>query len=975
MLSSLSTLRRAALAAACLAVTASSAAAEERLMFSATENVRTVLVSKIRAETERLDIGIWYLTERAVTDAIIDRHRNGVTVRVLGDRVSIFENDPNTTREFEHLAMNGVPIRVRYNPTWFPEIIHWKFALFSSRNEVTFGSANFTVFELAPWAPGENYHDESTLFTDDSSLVNAFRTQFDKYWANTTVFKDFNEAYRLERGSEFPVQLQIDRTRLEPDYPTPSDLIWVQGWAFNGRVRDEILRETNAVDICIYRLSEPAITDALINRHQQGVPVRVIIETNEYNRDSYPEYELTRYNIDRLWLAGVPIKRRVHAGLMHMKTLITSSVATNASSNFTRNFERDHNYFIQRSQKSALWTAFKNRFNAMWGDSSAFGSHSPAGPRAASLVSPANGATGVSQTPTLRWKRASWAVAFDVYLGTSTSNMAFVGRVNAVLNENPPSEYSWTSPTTLAGGTTHYWKIVSRTYAGLTASSATRSFVTTGSGGGGGTQSPFGGSPVSLPGTVQAENFDNGGINVAYWDQDGGNKGNVYRSTDVDIQATADTSGGYNVGWIGVGEWLEYTVNVATAGTYTLEARVAHPSGGGTFRVEFGGVNKTGTMTIPGTGSYQSWSTVSQSVSLSAGTQVMRVFFIATGPSGGIGNLNWIRLVSGGGGDPGGSTPFSGSPVALPGTVQAENFDNGGIDVAYWDKDSTNKGGAYRNTAVDIQATSDSGGGFNVSHIAANEWLNYTVNVTTSGTYTLEARVASLNQGGTFHVEFDGVNETSTMTIPATGSYQTWTTISKSVSLSAGTQVMRVVFDAAGPSGGIGNLNWIRLVSGSSASSAFTGTPATLPGLVQAEDFDHGGLDVAYWDKDSTNKGGDYRDTGVDVQVTADAGGGHNVGWIAAGEWLNYSVDVAEPGNYTLSARVASPSGGGTFHVAFDGENESGAMTVPATGSYQTWTTISTPVSLSAGTQVMRVSFDAAGPSGGIGNLNWIDVQ
>ena len=968
--------RRAVLAAVCFAFAASSAAAEERLMFSAIENVRSVLVSKIRAETHRLDVATWYLTERAVTDAIIERHRAGVTVRVLGDRVSIFENDPNTTREFEHLAMNGVPIRVRYNPTWFPEIIHWKATIFSGQDEVSFGSANYTVFELAPWS-STNYHDESVLFTDDQTLVNAFRTKFDQYWADTSVFKDFNEAYRLERGTEFPVQLQIDRTRREPDYPMPADLIWAQGTPFNSRVAQEIQKETNAVDLCIFRLTEPAITDALINRHQQGVPVRVIIETNEYNRDSYPEYELTRYNIDRLWVAGVPVKRRVHAGLMHMKTLITSTVATNASANFTRNFERDHNYFIQRSQKGALWTAFKNRFNAMWSDSSAFGSHSPAGPRSASLASPANGSTGVSQTPTLRWNRATWAVAFDIHLGTSTSNMPRVGTVNAVLNENPPSQYSWTSPTTLQGGTTYYWKVVSRTYAGLTATSATRSFTTGGSGGGGGTQSPFGGSPVSLPGTVQAENFDNGGINVAYWDKDGGNKGGAYRSTDVDIQATADSGGGYNVSHIGAGEWLEYTVNVAAAGTYTLEARVAAASQGGTFHVAFDGTNKTGTMTIPGTGSYQTWTTISKSVSLSAGTQVMRVNFDAAGPSGGVGNLNWIRLVSGGsGGGGGGSTPFGGSPVSLPGTVQAENFDNGGINVAYWDKDSSNKGGAYRSTAVDIQATSDSGGGFNVSHIGAGEWLNFTVNVSAAGTYTLQARVASASQGGTFHVEFGGVNKTATMTIPATGSYQTWTTISKAVTLSSGTQIMKVVFDAAGPSGGVGNLNWVRLVSSSSSESTpFTGSPVPLPGTVQAENFDNGGINVAYWDKDSANKGDVYRDTGVDIQATEDTGGGYNVGWIGAGEWLKYTVDVASAGTYTLQARVAAASQGGTFHVEFDGQDATGALTIPATGSYQTWTTISTAVSLDAGPQIMRISFDAAGPSGGVGNLNWVRLQ
>jgi hypothetical protein len=156
--------------------------------------------------------------------------------------------------------------------------------------------------------------------------------------------------------------------------------------------------------------------------------------------------------------------------------------------------------------------------------------------------------------------------------------------------------------------------------------------------------SPFGGSPVPLPGTVQAENFDNGGSGVAYFDVTAGNRGGAYRTTDVDIEASSDSGGGYNVGWTRAGEWLKYTVNVATAGTYTLQARVAAPSAGGTFHVEFGGVDKTGSLTIPGTGGWQSWTTLSKSVTLSAGTQVVRIVFDAAGPGGVFGNLNWLSV-------------------------------------------------------------------------------------------------------------------------------------------------------------------------------------------------------------------------------------------------------------------------------------------------------------------------------------------
>src|SRR5207237_10706793 len=85
-----------------------------------------------------------------------------------------------------------------------------------------------------------------------------------------------------------------------------------------------------------------------------------------------------------------------------------------------------------------------------------------------------------------------------------------------------------------------------------------------------GVAASYGGMPAAVPGQIEAENFDNGGQGVAYSDTTAGNYGGQYRNTDVDIETTTDTGGGYDVGWIAAGEWLNYTVNVASAGTYTL---------------------------------------------------------------------------------------------------------------------------------------------------------------------------------------------------------------------------------------------------------------------------------------------------------------------------------------------------------------------------------------------------------------------
>ncbi|MBI3856650.1 MAG: carbohydrate-binding protein, partial [Planctomycetes bacterium] len=132
----------------------------------------------------------------------------------------------------------------------------------------------------------------------------------------------------------------------------------------------------------------------------------------------------------------------------------------------------------------------------------------------------------------------------------------------------------------------------------------------------------------ALPGAVEIEDFDDGGEGVGYHDTDAVNSGGQYRTTGVDIEASSDAGGGYNVGWLSPGEWLQYTVTVATAGTYDVSFRVASALTGGTMHLASGAANLTGTVSAPGTGGWQTWQTVSATgVSLAAGTQAIRLVF------------------------------------------------------------------------------------------------------------------------------------------------------------------------------------------------------------------------------------------------------------------------------------------------------------------------------------------------------------
>jgi endonuclease/exonuclease/phosphatase family metal-dependent hydrolase len=149
--------------------------------------------------------------------------------------------------------------------------------------------------------------------------------------------------------------------------------------------------------------------------------------------------------------------------------------------------------------------------------------------------------------------------------------------------------------------------------------------------------------------------------------------------------------------------------------------------------------------------------------------------------------------------------------------------------------------------------------------------------------------------------------------------------------------------------------------------SPYTGTPVSLPGHIKAENFDTGGEGVSYHDTTGGNSGGQYRSTDVDIEVASE--GGYDVGWIAAGEWLNYSVNATAGGSYTVQLRVSAPWGS-TLHVGFNGpSNVWKTVSVPATGGWQSWTTVSLPVTLGAGPQLLTLYFDT-----GAMNVENVDV-
>lgn len=134
-------------------------------------------------------------------------------------------------------------------------------------------------------------------------------------------------------------------------------------------------------------------------------------------------------------------------------------------------------------------------------------------------------------------------------------------------------------------------------------------------------QAPYQGI-IAIPGTVEAENYDVGGQTQSYFDSDVANQGNTYRQDRVDIVAVPN---GNAVGYTNAGEWLEYSVNVASDGDYDYEASVATGLDGSSLRLFVDNVAVTDTVKVTKGADWSTYGAVKGTVSLTAGTHILKI--------------------------------------------------------------------------------------------------------------------------------------------------------------------------------------------------------------------------------------------------------------------------------------------------------------------------------------------------------------
>lgn len=406
-------------------------------------------------------------------------------------------------------------------------------------------------------------------------------------------------------------------------------------------------------------------------------------------------------------------------------------------------------------------------------------------------------------------------------------------------------------------------------------------------------RSPYKDIIATIPGTIEAENFDAGAEGMSYHDSDTKVEGDGNYRTNGGGVDIVKGNGGYAIGYTNSGEWLEYTVDVTEAGTYEFDAIVSSGATNSSFSLALntdeGLKELTGSIAVPCLKS-NDWNTYSTvhgrlSIPLEAGKQIIRINI--TGSSC---NIDKIKL------------------------QHLDVDDNMKVAIVADPAPAT----IGEQTTIAVDASSETSTIAKVNVYVGDVLLKSTTSAPFETQYKPTAK-------GTYKVTAEAV-------------------------------------DANGKTSKLASYNLIVNNKRTPYKSI-----ASIPGIVEAENFDKGGEGFTFHDSDSNDEAkSGYRSDNEGVDIKA-SNGGHVLGWTSQDEWYEYTVDVKQAGKYSCDAIVSSGTTNSGFNV---GIVENGKVTnlwrmsVPQTGnnSWDTYKPISntTLKELKEGKQIIRISIFGA---------------
>jgi hypothetical protein len=229
------------------------------------------------------------------------------------------------------------------------------------------------------------------------------------------------------------------------------------------------------------------------------------------------------------------------------------------------------------------------------------------------------------------------------------------------------------------------------------------------------------------------------------------------------VQIVPIPTGGNVVGYVDVGDWYEYNINVPVTGKYKVTLNLASAIATGAFQIK-NGTTVLATIAVPNTGGWFTFTTQSATFNLTQGAQTIRI--VATGAGY---NLDWLDF-----------------EIDKSIKIEAESYSS--------------------MFGIQTETTTDVGGGLNVGYTDPGDWMNYSVTTPEAGLYNVNFRVASLVATGKIELRNSAAVVLATLAQGSTGGWQTWITKSVTANLPAGLQTLRIYYTGAGL-----NINWFEL--------------------------------------------------------------------------------------------------------------------------------------------------------------------
>lgn len=273
-----------------------------------------------------------------------------------------------------------------------------------------------------------------------------------------------------------------------------------------------------------------------------------------------------------------------------------------------------------------------------------------------------------------------------------------------------------------------------------------------------------------------------------------------------------------------------------------------------------------------------------------------------------------------------------------------------------------------------VRSRSDYTAGKPVEHVLTplstkESWIRVSGVDFGAGALSFSLLASSVSPGNRVEIWRDSLNgiHAGTCEIPQTGSWSVYQKTECAVQYLNGVVKSLYLVFKGGLDSTMGVKEWAFAPGVEAPQSPYQKKAFLIPGKIEAEDYDAGGLGISFFDKDVENKGGVYREDAVDVGLLDSASGGFVVGYTEEGEWLEYTVDVFKTGRFKLTLRAASGVENASVKFFVDDETVTDTVKIPSGGSWNAYDTVSVETSsIAAGKHVLKVLV-----TGSHANLDW----